>query len=141
MIARVGHVEVAARIQRDRPRIIQLAGATAGSAEDLQRPLLGIEDLDPAVAELTDVLAAGLVDLHVVRVTEFAQAAPGPAAGLQPFTARRKDLDAMIARVGHVDPIIRAHAEPFGPVELAIARAGASEAEQRMMIRAGERLN
>src|ERR1044072_5236912 len=57
IVLRVRDAKISLRIERDAPRIVELARLAAGAANHFQWMILGVEDLDAAVAELTDVLA------------------------------------------------------------------------------------
>src|SRR5438552_3192788 len=62
----------------------------------------------------------GLVHADVVRVTEIAQGAACVAVAAQPRAVRGEHLDAVIARVGHIKPVLRVHAQTLGAVEIAV---------------------
>ena len=59
IVQRVGHVKIALGIQRDAPRIAELAGRAARAAQDFQRLVIGVKYLDAAVAEFADELQPG----------------------------------------------------------------------------------
>ena len=69
MIERIGHVKISARIQRDRPRIIELPRLAAGPANDLHRLTVRVKDLDAAISKLADKNVTGFVHRHVIGIT------------------------------------------------------------------------
>src|SRR5262245_20649349 len=97
MISRIGYVKVSARIERNAPRVVELARAQARLSENFEALVSGVEDLDSAVAKFADVLPAFAVHAHVVRITQFAWPASGLAVTLLPTTLWRKELNAMVA--------------------------------------------
>src|SRR2546422_435024 len=99
MIAGVSDVKVAVGIERDAPRIAELAGFAACAAQNFHRLIARVENLNAAVAKLADKLETLRIDTHVVRITQFAFAATRRAIRTEPFAIGRKDLNAMIARV------------------------------------------
>src|SRR5881409_1872815 len=110
MVSRVRHIKVAVGIKRERPRIIELTRRRSSTAKDLERPIRGVENLNAAVAEFADILSTVAVDLYVVGITQFSGPAAGPAVSLEPLPVRRKNLDAMIAGIGHVEAVVGADA-------------------------------
>src|SRR5688572_28060549 len=71
VVPRVSHVQVPLRIQRQRPGIEKLARAGPGPPENLDRPSVGSEHLDAAIAELADILAAVPGDTDVVGIIQL----------------------------------------------------------------------
>src|SRR5437667_3762408 len=127
MIHRVGHVEIPFRVERDAPRIAELPGCRAGPAQNLHRLPMRVKNLDAAVAKLAHELKALSIHFHVVRITHLASARSRLAVCRQKLSVRRKYLNAMMARVGDVEPVPRIDAQPLRAVELAIAIAAASQ--------------
>ena len=76
MILRIGHVKVSAGIERDAPGIGKTARLGAGAADDLDRVISGVKHLDPAVAELADILPAFGVHDNIVGVAQLADPRP-----------------------------------------------------------------
>ena len=105
MIAGVGDVKVAARIERDAPRIVEPARLAAHAAQNFHRLIVRVKNLNAAVAELADELIAAGIDAHVVGITQLALAAAGSPVRAQPFALGRKNLDAMVARIRDVEAI------------------------------------
>src|SRR6185369_4085489 len=66
MIAGVGHVKIAVRIERDAPGIAKLAGVAACAAENFHRLIVRIKNLDAAIAELANKLKSLRIDAHIV---------------------------------------------------------------------------
>src|SRR3954462_9973395 len=58
MVLRIGDVKISFGIKGDAPWIGELAGFTSRLAHDFHRLIIRIEDLDAAVAELTNILAS-----------------------------------------------------------------------------------
>src|SRR5258705_1174949 len=136
MIARVGDVEVAARIEGNRPWVAHFAGGGAGAAEHFDETMLRVKDLDAAVTEFAHVLETLGVDTDVVGITEIAGCAAGAAERREEFAVGRKNLDAMIARVGDVDAVLRVDAETFGTIEFAGAVARFADGADKFVGRA-----
>src|ERR1044071_5587597 len=106
MITGISDVEVSVRIQCDAPGIAELAGRAAGPAQNFHRSILGVEDLNAAVAEFAHVLIPGSINAHVIRVTHFAAILTRLAITAQPFSVRPEDLHAMIARIGDIETVL-----------------------------------
>src|SRR6266513_6541960 len=102
MVAGVGHIQIAVRIEGDAPGVAETARRAARAAEDFQRLPPSVENLDAAVAELANKLVSSCVHAHVVGVAEFARPGARVAISSQPFALARKDLDAVIAGIGDV---------------------------------------
>ena len=88
-------------------RIVELAGIGPGLADDFDGLIVGVKNLDPAVAKFANVLSASAIDADVVRITQFTGAIAGLAIHAQELTVAGKYLDAMIAGVGDVYAILR----------------------------------
>src|SRR3989442_10404846 len=116
MLPSAGEVKFSRGIQRDPPRIAAAAGGAPTPADDFHRLIPAIENLHTAVAEFTDILIAGGINPHVVRVTQFAQGGAGASIRSQPLPLGRKNLDAMVARVGHIKPVCCIHSEYFSAI-------------------------
>src|SRR5437870_5788125 len=97
VILRVRHVEVTGGVQRHTPRVAEPAWHHARTANDLQRLIVRIEDLDTAVAKFANVLPPCGIHTNIVRITQFAFARAGLAVGPDELAVSGKDLDAMIA--------------------------------------------
>src|SRR6266702_4418262 len=123
MIHRVGYVKISFRVEGDAPRIAELPGCRAGPAQNLHRLRLRVKNLDAAVAELAHKLKTLSIHFHVVGITHFASARSRPAECRQKLSVRRKYLNAMIARVGDVEPVLCINPQSLRAVELAIAIA------------------
>src|SRR5262245_47244295 len=141
MIQRVGNVEIAVRIQCDRPWITELPRQSAGPADDLERPILRVKYLDPAVAKFAHVLRAGLVDADVVGITQLAQTASWFAKTPYQGAIARKDLDPMVARVCDMDQVLSIGKKAFRPVELARRISQLSNTPQALLALRIELLN
>lgn len=118
MIERVRHVKISVRIQRDGPRIVKLSRCAARAADDFHRLTVGGENLNPAVPKLADKNVPDAVHRQIVGITQFAQPRSRATKLPQKIPIRRKNLDPMIARIRHVKPVLRIHANPLRPVEL-----------------------
>src|SRR5437016_13768088 len=97
MVAGVGHIQIAVRIEGDAPGVAETARRAARAAEDFQRLPPSVENLDAAVAELADKLVSSCVQAHVVGIAEFAPPRASAAITSQPFTLASNDLDAVLA--------------------------------------------
>src|SRR5438105_3331845 len=106
MVAGVADVKIAARVERDAPWIIELAGSCASAAEQLDRLVVRIKDLDAAIAELTDELPPIPVNTDIIGITHLTRILTRPPVGAQPFSGWGKDLDTMIAGIGHMDLVL-----------------------------------
>src|ERR1035441_10037383 len=140
MVLGVGDIEVARRIQGQAPGITELAWRGAWAADDFQRLVIRIEYLDAAVAELTDVLPSRCIHADVVGVTQFTVALARLAMGADELAVAGKDLDAVVAGVGHVDSVLGIDAHPFRAVKLARRVAGMAEAGQQLFAAGGKLL-
>src|SRR5262249_22046830 len=127
VILRVSDVEVAGGVQRHAPWVAEPARSHARTANDLERLIIRIEDLDSAVAEFANILSTRLINTNIVGITQFAFARAGLAVRPDELTVAGKDLNAMIARVGHINPILSIDAKSFRPIKLTRAGAGAAE--------------
>jgi len=72
VILGIGHVKVAGGIEGDAPGVAEFARFGAGTADDFERVIGGVKDLDAAVAEFADILASGGIDADVVGIAQFA---------------------------------------------------------------------
>src|SRR6267143_947060 len=124
MILRIRHIKIPARVERHAPGVRKSPGLRARPSDDFNWPVVRVENLDAAVAELADKLVSICVDANVVGITQVAFARASPAIRTDELPVARKNLDAMIARVRHVKPVLRIHANPFGPIELTRSDAG-----------------
>src|SRR5207249_12218240 len=102
-------------------------GSCAGAPNDLERLILCIKNLDATIAEFADVLSAGVIHTNIVRIAHLAFAGTVSAEGTDEFAFVRKNLDAMVARIGNMHIVLGIDAETLGTVE--IARTGARMAE------------
>src|SRR5690349_5689523 len=127
MILRIRHVKIASRIECHAPRIAELAGFAAGTTDNLDRLIVGIEHLDAAVAEFAHVLPAVFIHADIIRIAEFTGRSAGPAMAAQKFAFAGVNLDPMIARIGHVEIVVRIDAQSFGPVEIIRTLAALAE--------------
>src|SRR5947207_2333871 len=127
MIHGVGDVQVPSRIEREAPRIAESSGRCAGFPEHFHRPMIAIEDLDAAVPELADKLVAFRVHFHVVGITQLALTGTRFAVSFDKFSVRRKNLDAMIARIGDVDTVLPIDAQTLGAIKLSVASPARSQ--------------
>src|SRR6185436_7770367 len=98
VILRIRHVEVAGGVQRYTPRIVESARRHARTADDLERLVGRVEDLDSTVAEFAHVLPPRGIHADVVGITQLALARAGIAVGTDKAAIAREDLDPMIAR-------------------------------------------
>ena len=65
VVHRIGDIKIAFRVQRHTPGVAELAGRRARPAEDFQRLIVSIKNLNAAVPELADELQPVRVHLHV----------------------------------------------------------------------------
>src|SRR6185436_14134045 len=119
MIARIGNIQVAVRVQRDAPRVVELPRVASRTAEDLDRPLICIKNLDSIAAEFADIFVSRPINSHIVGVAEFPDSVPGPAMSPKPFAITIKNLDSMVAGIGHKKPIVGAEPKALRTIELA----------------------
>ena len=126
----VCYVKILRRVQSYAPWVSKAAGLRARAADDFNGPVVCVKYLQPAVAELAYVLPPGLVHTNVVRITQFTQAFSGLTIGAQEMAVTGKNLDAMIARIGHIQTVLGVHAQTFRPVEFTWTGAGMAEAAQ-----------
>jgi hypothetical protein len=102
MVQGIRHVKIAGGIERNAPWIAEAARFRAGTADNFDRLIMRIENLDPAIAEFTDVLIARCVHAHIVWITQLAFACAGLSVRANEFSITRKDLNTMIARISNV---------------------------------------
>src|SRR6266576_6220756 len=81
VILGVGHIKISGRVQRHSPGITEATRLGAGTADDLDRPVVGIEYLDAAVSEFAHILSATGIHANVVWVAQLAFARPRFAVG------------------------------------------------------------
>ena len=86
MILRIGDVKIARGIESDTPRIAEPARLRARTADDFNRLIIRIKDLDAAVPKLADILPSGCIHTDVVRITHFAFSRAGFAVGTNELT-------------------------------------------------------
>ena len=106
MILGIGDIEIALGIERYTPRIAKAARFDSRSADNFQRLIIGIKDLDAAVAEFAHILPSGTVDTNIVRITQLALARSSFAVGADELAVAGKDLDAMIAGIGNIHVVL-----------------------------------
>src|SRR5829696_9032317 len=119
MIPCVRDVEISFRIEGQTPRVAETSRFGSCAADDLDRPILPIKDLNPAVAKFADKLMTLAVHAHIIGIAHLAQPGSGLAKAGGPRAVRCKDLNAMIARIGHMQSLIGTKAQAFRAVELA----------------------
>src|SRR5271166_2062489 len=124
MILRIGYIEISCRIQGQAPRIAELAGLGPRTADDLQRHILGIEDLDAAVAEFAHILAAFAVHADIVGIAQLAHAIARLAVRPDESPVTREDLDAVIAGIRHINPVLGVDAKSLRSIKLPWGGAG-----------------
>src|SRR5260370_36163105 len=83
VILGVGNIKTSGRVQRDSPGIGKAPRFCAGTADDLDRPVVGIEYLDAAVSEFAHILSSPGIHANVVWVAKLAFARPRSAVGAQ----------------------------------------------------------
>src|SRR5947207_2760488 len=86
-----------------------------------------IENLDATVPEFADELQTSRVHLHVVRITHFAATRPRFPVRPDKFSIRRKDFNPVIARISHVEPVLKIGPQTFGAIKLALAVPAAAD--------------
>src|SRR5882672_9297352 len=123
MVLRIRHIQISRRIERHAPRIAESSWLGSRAADDFERLIIGVKNLDAAVAEFADVLPPGGIHANVVRIAQLAFARAGFAVGAYEGSVARKDLDAVIAGVGDVKPVLGIHAQAFGTVARAAETA------------------
>src|SRR5687767_41662 len=101
MIPRIRHEQAPLRIQRDAPRVVELAGTGTQATDAFERLAGRVENLDTTVAVFADDHMAFLIDLHIVREAEFAGGRTGLAECREEFPVGSESLDTMVARVGY----------------------------------------
>src|SRR5436309_718436 len=106
VILRIGNVKVSGGIQRDTPGIAEAARLGAWPAYDFERFILCAKHLDTAVAEFADVLTPGRIHANVVRIAQLAFANPCLSVSANKFPITRENLNAMIAGIGNINPIL-----------------------------------
>src|SRR2546425_168960 len=132
MILRVGHVKISGRIQRHSPGITEATRFGAGTADDLERLVVGIKYLDPAVAEFTHILSSLGINTNIVGIAQFTFARTRLAVGAQEFAVAGEDLNAMITRVRDINAVLGVNAQSFRTIKLARASTGMAEAIQEL---------
>src|ERR1035441_9035143 len=140
MVLGVGHVEVARRVKGYAPGIAELSRRCARAANDFKRLVIRIEHLDAAVTELTNVLPPYRIHADIIWVAQLAFALARFAISADELAVAGKDLDAVVAGVGHVDPVLGLGAHPFRAVELARRVAGMAESGQQLLAARGKLL-
>ncbi len=83
VVLRIGHVEIAGGIEGDAPRVAEAARFGAGAADDLDRFVIGIENLDATVAEFANILATGLIHANIIWITQFTDPLAGFSVGAE----------------------------------------------------------
>ena len=68
--------------------------------------ILGVKDLDAAIAKFADVLPASSIHADVVGVAEFSPGFARFAIGANELAIAGKNLDAMIARIRDIEAIL-----------------------------------
>src|SRR6185436_7989397 len=96
VIPGVSNVEISARIEGDAPRIAQLPGRCARSAQDFHRLIVRIKDLNAAVAKFTHILVSGSINPDVIGITHLSGIFTRLAVRSQPFSIRAENLDAVV---------------------------------------------
>src|SRR6266404_9641927 len=119
VILGVGLIKISGRVQRDSPGITETTRFGAGTADDLDRPVVGIEYLDAAVAEFTHILSALGINTNIVGIAQFTFARTRLAVGAQEFAVAGEDLNPMIARVRDINAVLGVNAQSFRTIELA----------------------
>src|SRR5437773_604554 len=130
MVQSVSHIKIARGIERHSPRIAELSWLGPCHANDFDRLVVRIEDLDAAIAEFANVLASGAVHANVIRIAQLAFAGAGLSISSKEFAVAGKNLNAVIARIGDVQTVMSIDAKSFGPIELTRSRPGLAEASE-----------
>ena len=103
--------------------------------------ILGIEDLDPAVAKFAHELAASSIYPDIVGITELPGTGPCGAIGANELAGGGKDLDTVIAGIRDINLIAGIDFQAFRSIEFSGARAGFSKLKQRRVLFRGKYLN
>src|SRR5215211_5017892 len=98
----IRNVKITMGVQRDAPRIAEFAGRAPRTSNYFNTAMVTIENLDAAVAELTDKLKSATIHTHVIGITQFVCARPGFTIAGGPFAVGRENLYAVIARIGNI---------------------------------------
>src|SRR5437867_3128158 len=124
MILRIGYIEISHRIQRHAPGVAEPPWLRARPADDFNRLIVQIKNLDPAVAKLAHILPPRRIHGYVVRITQLPVGGTRFAVSPNELASAVKNLNAMITRIRHVHPLLRIHTQAFGPIEFTWSRAG-----------------
>src|SRR4051812_48020406 len=118
MIHGIRHVKVAVRIKRDAPGIKEVPRRSSRLSQNLNWFVVCIQDLDSTVPEFTYKLQACCVGPNIIRIAEFPCSTSRFSVSAEEFSIRRKNLDAMIARISHINSVLRIYAYSLSPVKL-----------------------
>ena len=129
VILGIGYVKIAGGIEGDAPRIAELTRLATRTANDFDGVIVGIENLNPAVAEFANILAPFTIDADIVRIAEFSGTGPGTSMAAEKLSATRIYLDPVIAGICDVQIVMGIEAQPFGPVEIVRTLAALAESE------------
>src|SRR5438876_513802 len=128
MVQSISHIKIAARVEGHSPRIAELGWLGPCHANDFDRPVVRIEDLDAAIAEFANVLTSGTVHANVIRIAQLAFTSAGLSISSKKFAIAGKNLNAVIARIGDVQTVVSIDTKSFRPVELTRSRPRLAEA-------------
>src|SRR6266436_4214146 len=132
MVLRISHVKISRRIERDTPGIAELPGFSAGPANDLNRAIICIKYLNPAVSKFADILASAIVDANIIRIAQFASTGARFSIGAKELALSREDLNAMVTGIGDIKSVLRIDAQSFRSIEITGAIAGLPERIQNL---------
>jgi len=101
----------------------------AGRRMNLQRLIIGVEHLDAAVANSQTYCRPAHPRRYHRGILNSPLPLP-PCHGTQQLAVTRKDLNAVVAGIGHVDAVLRVRAESLGAVQFPGPGSGVAEAAQ-----------
>ena len=133
VILRVGHVQVAARVEREAPRVVEFSRRTARPTDQFQHLPLRIQHRQAAVPELTNVLPPLLVHAHIVWVTELSPLTSRPAEFTNERAVRPEHLHTVVARVGDEQFAGGGKRQSLGAIELPRRMPRAAHLEQHRL--------
>jgi hypothetical protein len=124
MILRVGHIKISMGVQSDAPWVAKLAGGAPCLSNYLQRPIVCIKNLNATVAKLTHKLSPFGVHNNVVGIAQVTGAGSRFAVEPLEFSTGREYLNAVIAGICNIDPVVCIHSYSLGAIELARGNSG-----------------
>jgi len=106
MVLRISHIKVSGRVQSHTPRVAELPRFSARTANDLNRAIVCIKDLNTAIPKFADILASRVVDANIIRITQLASTGAGFAVSAEKLTVAGENLNAMVTGIGDIKSVL-----------------------------------